>query len=464
LSRREVLERVLERLKAGETWEKVSGDLRSRSTLYRALREYFSWAGRKVDEYQEKIRILHSECEGLSEEQKRLKSGLMELEGSKDSLEKSVGDYELIVRDLVSKIDENSRKNLSLKMSLKKLSDLGVKEEVIGRINRIDFGSGDELLERVSKLEEYNKLLVDKERLEDEISMANSEVAKLGDRKKELQKSIQTEVNRLDEVKRANWLYEGANQVVQGFLKRGYGIDILLDIAEALKTLEIEEEPETSIKRLIDGLRGIKNLRELEAAIRGKEGELQKTKLELIHLNGALFAVKEQLLRTVEDATDKAIKRFETGTEGLMKVQSSQLEEFRKNAEATMSKIVVDNANHIERCIGLLESRLKALELQVQRWGEEKQKMGEMRKAMDNANILLDVMEPRKELSKIPENLITRLQKSITDWTWHNKPEATIIPIQVDIDLDNNLQHGKSYKVAVMGDMLTRYYESISRK
>ena len=66
--------------------------------------------------------------------------------------------------------------------------------------------------------------------------------------------------NRIDELKREALLNEEAQKIALHFLKDGYDGDLLRGFRVELNRLGMKDAPKASIKRLLDGLRVVKEI------------------------------------------------------------------------------------------------------------------------------------------------------------------------------------------------------------
>jgi hypothetical protein len=364
----------------------------------------------------------------------------------------------------------------ALTSKLDSLRGRGVTEEVIVRVGSIDFGSNDELLERISTVERHNELVRSDKHFSEALMEKSEEY-------KDLQRQIEStrelrdfEKNALDEAVRSRTMYLGANKVVQGFLDAGYDTKLLLSLLETLRGLSVKGEPNTSIQRLTDGLSQYRRLIELENAITEKETEVSMLDKRLAESQATLKAIEDSVLKVIDEAKYESIRmiteqggtalklsrdlldNYKTSLTSFSDAQTVRLEEARQRAEDDVTRVGDSALNKIREASGSLDGYIKGYEKAVHEWGEMREKQGRLKDYVKYGEIIHDIYENKTAAKEIPLEILHRLVHTVMYWVYYNDPDAETSPDEGTMRVAKNLVSFRNYKVLALMDMITKYF------
>jgi hypothetical protein len=468
--------KVFERLMAGETIDQIRRDISSDSSLQRGIQMYVEQWRKDMPEFQRGIRDLELRQKGLEDDLQRVSSGVRDAEITKEDLERDLK----VRRDEVDELDIRSvevKSELDALISkLDSLRERGVNEEVLLRVGTLDFGSGDELLERISTVERHNELVRSDKHFSEALMEKSEEY-------KDLQRQIEStrelrdfEKNALDEAVRSRTMYLGANKVVQGFLDAGYDTKLLLSLLETLRGLSVKGEPNTSIQRLTDGLSQYRRLIELENAITEKETEVSMLDKRLAESQATLKAIEDSVLKVIDKAKDESIRmikeqggtalklsrdlldNYKTSLTSFSNAQTVRLEEARQRAEDDVTRVGDSALNKIREASGSLDGYIKGYEKAVHEWGEMREKQGRLKDYVKYGEIIHDIYENETAAKEIPLEILHRLVHTVMYWVYYNDPDAETSPDAGTMRVAKNLTSYRNYKVLALMDMITKYF------
>ena len=319
------VEEAFNDLKAGTDHE-VMKKRYSAGTLSRAYSLYLGWAkdrSKKVRASMKTLEIKEKELQGTAE---RLEKDAKEHIRIVGVMKKQISALENHEQEIMDNKAELENRLDSLEKSLNELDKVGVTEEVIARINSIDFGDGDELIKRLDTLESYTQLEEDTVKIQSEYTRYGLDASEREAWYKDVSAKVRSKENELDEVKRKHFLFEEAIEIMIGFRKAGYDKETLLSLKEAFKALEIKGKSDVSVKRLLDGLRNYKKLYKVESTLRTKRQKLTEIEKELEKAQGSLSAFQESILKEFKGTQ----KEFTKNIKSMYKEYTQGLEELQK--------------------------------------------------------------------------------------------------------------------------------------
>jgi chromosome segregation ATPase len=312
-------------LKAGTDHEVLKKRFSS-GTLSRGYALFLDWA-------KERRKQVRSSINRLEEKEKELQISVEMLE--KDAKEqtrvagvmkKQISSLEAHEQEVRKNVSEYKKRLESLENSLNELITKGVTEDAITQINSMEFEDDDELLKRISTLKGYTRLKNDVSKLETEYTRLDLLIRDREEFLKNLNEEIISKENELDEAKRSQWFFQEAVEIMVEFRKAGYQKDTLLSLKNALKGLEIKGDPDTSAKRLLDGLRSYKSLHSLESTLRIKRQEYSEIKSELEKAKGSLSAFQESIVKELKGTE----KEFTKNIKSLYKKYIEEMADLKK--------------------------------------------------------------------------------------------------------------------------------------
>ena len=380
------VEEAFNDLKAGTDHE-VMKKRYSSGTLSRSYSLYFDWAKDRSKKVRASINALEKKEKELQETAERLEKDAKEHNRIVGVMKKQISALEKHEQEIMDNEAELKKRHDSLEKSLNELNKRGVAEEVIARINSIDFGDGDELLKRIATLETYTQLEEDIVKMQSEYTYYDLNASEREAWYKDVAAKVRSKENELDEVKRKHFLFEEAIEIMIGFRKAGYNKETLLSLKEALNAIEIKGKPDISVKRLLDGLRNYKELYIVESTLRTKRQELTEVTRELEKAQGTLTAFQKNVLKELK-GTEKAFtknikslykeylkiledlqKVFMKETEALFEYEKAEFDDFSLKAK----EILASTGNHYVRELSGMSSNLaKAMEAMLERKKQKK--------------------------------------------------------------------------------------------
>lgn len=474
------VERAFNQMKLGVSLESLKSE-HTQGTLYRAFTKYFKWA--------EQNRIKLSLRIGEIEKEKNEKEKSLDIlskkipgeEKRQESLRSQNERLEELVDRRQERFDELVRNMRSMNAEIRALEGRGVTEETITRVGRIDFETGNELTDRIATYEAYNELVGQAEYLKEEIDILENGKENSETELENMDIKITSAKNTLDEEKRKLWTFRESHEIVEEFLKNGYDKEILLSLNEALKALQIPGDTKTSMTRLLDGLKGVKNLDELYSNIRSKSSELKELEERVDETSGTLRAIEENAIKKIrslnneaqselrdlnsdyKDSLKMAWDAYEENVEKYSQRVRSELEVFRKSTESNISKISDHFYSRIDSSITRLDTTLQALRGDVAQWGEMKLERGKHERMMIYGTTLLGVLEnPRQELPQVPLEVITRLVDRIASWLHLTNPEAKAKPTDIIAQQDPYLYTYNEYRLVSLLDIVYEYLATLT--
>jgi len=465
-------QRVFERLMAGDSLDQVRRDISSASAQTRGIQMYVEHWEKNMPEFQGEVRGLERKREKLNGDHQKLLRDIIEAEILREELDRGLTARRTELEEIDLRFVETKSELEVIKLKLDALEEHGLTEEAIIRVGKIDFGSEDELLDRIGTVERYQELERAKGHLEEELADKMKEYQSLLAELKSLGEAVASEENELDEVRRRRVLHEEAYRVVEGFLQEGYDADLLLGILEPLKSLSVKGQPLTSLRRLLDGLSGYQRLTELQEECTRKETELAQLTRESARVEATLNAMKDTVLKALEEAKKSMGMIDRQGSEALElskslvdqytlhlnKLEKGQIfrsEKLSKIAEANIIITQNEAIAKIETIMNNLKTRLEQYEYGVRVWGEEKEKMGRLKDVMPYAEIIYDNYVRNVE---VPIEIVFRLVYFMWIWIHTNLPNEMISPTKEIANEDRSFNEYSSYKLTSMIDMLQHYF------
>ncbi len=276
--------------------------------------------------------------------------------------------------------------------------------------------------------------------------------------------------NTLDEEKRKLWTFRESHEIVGEFLKNGYDKEILISLNVALNTLQIPGDTKASLTRLLDGLKGVKNLDELSSKVRAESSKLKELEEQVDVTRGTLSAIKDDAIKQIRSLKNEVLSELRDLNVDNMnnlnmtaRAQKSELEAIRKSTESGISKISDHFYSRIDYSLTGLDTTLQALRGDVAHWGEMKQERGKHERMMFYGTTLLGVLEnPRKELPQIPLEIITQLTGRIATWLHLTMPDARAKHTDMMSQQEPNLYVYNEYRLVSLLDVVYDYLATLS--
>lgn len=186
--------------------------------------------------------------------------------------------------------------------------------------------------------------------------------------------------------------------------------------------------------------------------------------------SGTLSAIKDDAIKQIRSLKNEALSELrDLNMDNINNLnmtalaQKSELEAFRKSTESGISKISDHFYSRIDRSITGLDSSLQTLRGEVTQWGEMKYDRGKHERMMFYGTTLLGVLEnPRKELPKVPLEVITQLLGRIASWLYITNPKAKAKPTDIISQQEPNLYTYNEYRLLSLLDIVYEHLATLS--
>lgn len=301
------LERCLERMKAGASLDAIKREGFSQTTIYSAFEQF--------EPYLEgRIQTLWKQYAEVDAKVGQSRQALKDLDGEASIRREEVERFETKITELGDEVAAREEKKRKLSDDIAALSagedelrQRGITSASILRLSWMDVRSDAALLERLDTAEKYKALVGEMGEKQVELTGLNRSLEILKVNESNLSEELASLQNMRDELKRENWAIEESLDVVEKYLERGYDKTLLLGILNSLKAYEIDGNPVTSVRRLLDALSEAAELSELENLIRQRRNELAAVDASLTAAKGRLAAISSDTLKILEEAQSKHV-------------------------------------------------------------------------------------------------------------------------------------------------------------
>lgn len=456
-------------MKVGVDLETLKSEC-SQGTLYRAFSKFVDWAEQTRVNHSLKIRDFENEMKVKKKALVTISRKITGEEKRHKSLNSQNERLDELVEKCQGRFNELVKKNKSMDTKITALEKRGVTEETISRVSRIDFKSGNELTERIATYEVFNELVRQAASLKEE--MDNQELRK-ENIERELEKmfsEMMSARNTLDEEKRKLWTFRESHEIVEELLKNGYDKEILFSLNVALKALQIPDDTKSSLTRLLDGLKGVKNLDELYSKVRAESSKLKELEERVDVTSGTLSAIEDNAIAQIRSLKIEVLSELrDLNSDNINNLnrtalaQKSELVEFKKSTERGISEISDHFNNRINTSLTWLDRSIQEYREEVAKWGEMKQERGKHEKMMIYGTTLLGVLEnPRDELPQIPLDVITQLVGRIANWLHLTMPDARAKPTDITSQQEPNLYTYNEYRLLSLLDIVYEHLATLS--
>ena len=467
-----------------------------------------------IEEHVSSLKMEVSELEKkMSKEKEAHKAWIDDAEEHKNQLQRELVGLGGSIREQCCELNEINSK-------LTELAKKGVTPEIVTRVYGIELESGEDLLERVKTVTDYINVKKKLEEINDQKTSYEKEIDSLERKKDLLISDIQTEKNRLDESKLKTQTFKEAVAITVHFFTNGYDTADLKSLKDGLDLLGVKGDPKLSITRLIKGLEGIKTLVNLEYAIKECEEELQTLNKNISKAKGELAAIRDVSLKNIDEVkgfaiseikslgkdiakgikenaensitiADKAWKNMIDKFENTCKTSTSEIMNFKGNAETTLKdleqktkaslnetskaatsivqildteteKIAKKIDEHIEKTLSMFNEQVSTTMMQFKedfiKWGELREKSGELKKDIENAAVFFGMLESTEVLKELTPEFVAKHQ-----WIVTMIPSRRIEPSERIIRKEFHLSYGE-YRMAVISEWLCEEMEKIGRE
>ena len=257
---------------------------------------------------------------------------------------------------------------------------------------------------------------------------------------------------------------------MEELLKNGYDKEILFSLNVALKALQIPDDTKSSLTRLLDGLKGVKNLDELYSKVRAESSKLKELEERVDVTSGTLSAIEDNAIAQIRSLKIEVLSELrDLNSDNINNLnrtalaQKSELVEFKKSTERGISEISDHFNNRINTSLTWLDRSIQEYREEVAKWGEMKQERGKHEKMMIYGTTLLGVLEnPRDELPQIPLDVITQLVGRIANWFHLTMPDARAKPTDIISQQEPNLYTYNEYRLLSLLDIVYEHLATLS--
>jgi hypothetical protein len=439
-----ICDEVLEDLRNGMPFEELVKKYHGKSAIYSALRDYYA----ETDEILDKR---HREMEETSTKLGRLNSEETSL---RRRVELDNANQERIRSSCQKLAAEEQQKKTTieqLEVRSAKLKSEGYSPEIMQRLLACDAKSPLKLLERVATIKEHETRKSELAEIQKKMALLENEVAIAQARKQQIEKSIITQRNTLDEYRIRNTTYEDAVAVATSLLQQGYSLEDLESLKSGLSTVAIANAHKLSIKRLVDSLRKLKTLMQIDEKITEKRSERAELEKAAVEAKAKLSVAGEESLKSIVDAGEAAKK-----TIGEL---SNQAKERMKDSTERFD----DNlANSVAKANGNLRLLAENLRKNLDEWSELEEKIARTKEYILPGQMLLGILTSTEDLNKVDLELVARLFERLNMWFELHLKDATARPTE-GINRDRfNLPTLRSYRLSSLVEFLSESLRQMS--
>jgi hypothetical protein len=406
---------MLEKMIKGASWEELKEDREgSAANFYKALESYWVKIGEKYDETVKTIKQaekkksdLEAENTVLNSEVSRLRVEAKRMRDDTDARIRQLGELEDQIKGKVGLRDR-------IVGELTVLKDRGVTEDALAKIGRVNFGSSDELLARISTAEKYNELTVhNQNRAKENIDLETSNRI-AGENLRRLLASCHSEDIKLSDLHRQGLIYVDQLWFAAKIFDKGYSRPMLTSLLEALDSLTVENQRDAGMSHLLEALREAKDLTTLTTMINANRATLAQTEADLKTARQTLTMMRDEFITAVGKTTEKA------------------------NQD--------------------LAALMKGYEDEIIKWGNIKQEAGRYEADIKLAKTLFGLMNDPQAFRSLPLENVALLTRRINLYTQLRfKGERAAIPqtvSHIEVSFNTMLQ----YKISAVSQWLSDFY------
>jgi len=476
--RRTKREMAFQAILSGKNFDELNKEF-SRSTVYAALEDYFPYVERRLKETGSNIRRLEAQEASLTEQVSTLEDTLKTREAHLNQVEEKIRASEDRLQGLNSEIEEAENHFNLVQKGLEAFTSKGVTEEMVRIIGDAEFDSGGELMKRVETFQEFKSLREEKNRLEKSLQLLEESERGSKERVSSLRQEIISESSSIDELKRRHMVHEEAIELVYGFLRDGFDRDILTGVRETLKNLVVQGQPQTSVKRLLDGLTMYRELAQLETEITSKREELSKIERELEKTKRVLTGARDTLVSSVKEGAQDSLKEVTQVADEVVKsirrMEGAMNTHMETNREAYM-KHLEDFAAVTRHELGNLSKdwREKAGELimamgsvnmliseETKKLMQLKEEAGKLENITTLATVMLGILTDIQTLRNLPIDNLVNLVERINLWTRLNHPNTVTKPSENVRRMESGFSSLSEYRLSALTQWISEEFKNI---
>lgn len=432
---------VFEQLKQGKKWEDVISE-GGKSSAYNGLKRYEVWVAPRVNELQSTISSLEAQCIAIKAKGAALEADYKTKESKANALDSTMVELEQKKTLITSNITALEAKRSKLQEAETSLNKRGITIELMESIAATDANNPRELLKRVRTAADSS---AEEKKLAEVRQAAQTVLSQKSDLDKKCEKILRDMASwetRRGEVKEQAKLYEESNLIVQNAFARGYGPDILKMLFNLLQRFEVKGMPDASVRRLIKGFDGVKELSELDFKKARLKAEVEAVNGDLATVEGKFAAAVNTVMPTLNNTVDKANaaitsiqETYTLNMSTLSQRQQGELTLLEKNAEANISTLKDAAIKQQREAITMLNQMMLNLSVafgqyskDIQQWGSMKAETGKFEAELKWGHYIQSLVSDPKLAADMSTSLALHFATWLNIWVGRRLPEAKSLP------------------------------------
>lgn len=432
----------LARLKGGATPVELLKEF-SPGPVYDAVREFLVYSAGEVEEIR---RSREKELQELARVKEEGKVAVECVATRKAEVESLAGRLRGLEEDVTGRGQQVAELRLvenRLDLKLEEYSGRGITDRTFGRLGRFSFGGEDELISRLDTAERYLSFVSETEKKGIEWSDLTGSLEVLGREKATLDADIVKLKGERDEERSKNFVQSESIRILSTFYDDGYASDDIEGIRIGLNTLGIRGNPETSVRRLVDFLRGELELSKLKGEIGARRDELEVLVMTIERVKGQLNSYRDVALAalTKSETTSRAcIEGVYADTVGNVKAVGESAEKQIQNISSShVAAIDAAGKKGIETLINIhslakleIEDTVDSIRNEVKTtiraefepYHRAFELVPMMQPFASYGFLLMRVPMDRTLAYKVPKIFVANMATSIDSWVKEMLPEA----------------------------------------
>ena len=387
-----VWQELLQRLRNGEALEVIRRDCRSDSQFAKAIRIYNDEMSSKAEKIR-KARL--GEEQNLTEAENKNKR----IRAENSEIEKEGQNLRIETQELSTENQRAKEIVDTIKAEAESLEKAGFTSELMEIVKKSWVKNGNEALSVLRDLDRAVELRVEVQNLSaKEIELKRS-LNWLETKHQKTSKKLVSEKNQLDVVKAETSALQKVVKVVEAGLRRGYTPEEMIGIFVLLEMLEIQKQPELSIKRLVESIGVAKNLSTLKAEEVAAEKQVEQLHVAEDEMEKNLELQNSCYLESLEDVREK-------GKEAVASVADL--------ASAEVGRIVSELADKTRVALQVTGASML-----------EQGKLMQLKSTLEPQIALLG-LPSQADLAKVSPGLVALLLENVSVWLEQRFPNATV--------------------------------------
>jgi len=209
----------------------------------------------------------------------------------------------------------------------------------------------------------------------------------------------------------------------------------LLGLKDALKKIEIKDQPKLSVKRLLDHIRANRNIAKLESKKRQLQAELAQIQADIQDAKGMLTSMRDTILKELNNAFTSMMSQIGLYSESVQ----SAVQELHSNNLKSIEETKQTSQNAIQGTSEYGKREIKELGKAVQysmgtiwndinKWGSVKEEIGKYEEWLTISYCLMGLIEKPEAMKILTVDVIKKLVEKIHEWVIYHLSEAEITP------------------------------------